>query len=287
MTSPVLVVLAAGQGRRFGGLKQLAPVGPHGEAVMDYAIHDALGIGFERLVLVVRPDIEPAVRAHLDAVWGRPLPVAYAIQAVDPGHGEAPGTAPAVLCARALVGESPFAVVNADDLYGPDPVRLLAGHLGAGGDAHAMVGFALSHTVWPESGPVSRALCERRHDGTLAGVVEATVSVGPRGAEFAAAPIAGGAERDVSGDQLVSMNAWGFRPSLWPLLEWGVHAGGRGEVLLPEVVAGLVPTMAVDVLATDARCLSITWPTDLVRLRREVRALIDAGVYPCRLGVGA
>jgi len=287
MTSPVLVVLAAGQGRRFGGLKQLAPVGPHGEAVMDYSIHDALGIGFERLVLVVRPDIEPAVRAHLDAVWGRPSPVAYATQEVDLGRGEAPGTAPAVLCARALVGESPFAVINADDLYGPDPVRLLAGHLGAGGDAHAVVGFALSHTVWPESGLVSRALCERRHDGTLAGLVEATISVGSGDAEFAATPIAGGAKRGVSGDQLVSMNAWGFRPSFWPLLERGVHAGGAAEVLLPEVVAGLVPTIVVDVLATGARCLSVTWASDVVALRREVRALIDAGAYPCRLGIGA
>jgi hypothetical protein len=287
VTSPVLVVLAAGEGRRFGGLKQLAPVGPHGEAVMDYTIHDALRIGIERVVVVLRPGIERAVRAHLDAVWGGRLPVVYAAQDVDPASGRVLGTAPAVLCARSLVGDSPFAVLNADDLYGPDVLRLLLGPLAADRDAHSVVAFPLVRTVWPGSRPVSRALCERRHDSTLAGLVEATVVVGTSGGFFAS-PMAGGPTREVSGAQLVSMNAWGFRPSLWPLLERAVaapHPSGLGpaEALLPAVVARLLETIVVDVVAVDERCLSLTRGSDVGVLRREVQALIDGGVYPSRL----
>jgi MobA-like NTP transferase domain len=287
MAGPVLVVLAAGLGRRFGGLKQLGAVGPSGEAVMDYAIHDALVAGFERLVVVVRPDIEAVIRAHLDPRWSESLRVDYAIQEVAPA-GEPGGTAPAVLSARPLVGDAPFAVVNADDLYGSETLRLLHDRLAAGGVSHLLVGYRLRATVLVGSGPVRRALCRRRGDGTLDRLDEATIVVRPDGA-YLATPAgdsaARPATRTVGPDDLVSMNAWGFRPTLWRALDRAVLAAAAGrELLLPAVVSTMLGQMAVDVLAVGERCFSITWACDLATVRGEVSALITAGRYPDRLG---
>jgi hypothetical protein len=285
---PALVVLAAGQGRRFGGLKQIAAVGPAGEAVMDYTIHRALVAGFDRLIVVVRPDNEAAIRAHLDPRWTESLPVDYALQQVPPSAGGSAGkpggTAPALLSARPFVGDAPFAVLNADDLYGRHTLRLLHDRLVAGGASHVLVGFRLIETVLPKSGPVSRALCRCRTDGTLEGLQEATVVGGQDGA-FMATSATGSSQR-VGPDVLVSMNAWGFRPTLWWPLAAAVTAaaGSRQELLLPAVVAAFVDQMAVEVVPVDDRCLSITWAGDLATVREEVSALIAAGQLPERLG---
>jgi hypothetical protein len=272
-----LVVLAAGRGERFGGLKQLAPAGPNGEAVMDYSIHNALAVGFDRVVVVVRSEIEGAVKDHLRRRWGEGLPVAYAKQST------AAGTAHAVVAAGATVGQRPFAVINADDLYGKTALEALHEWLSRDGSLHALVAFRLIRTLLPGSTTVTRALCQRQPDGTLAGLVE--VAVERRDETLLARPLDGTEPTEVDANQLVSMNAFGFRPTLWPLLNEAVAASpvAAGEALLPTVVAGLLDRIGVVVLPVADRCAGVTWFEDLDALRREVRRAIAAGELPARV----
>ena len=253
---------------------------------MDYSIHDALEGGFEQVVVVVRPDIESLVRRHLASRWDRRVPITYARQPVA-ASGKPGGTAPALLSARALVGATPFAVINSDDLYGPTALARLRVGLAAGAD-HQLVGYRLAATLLPGSGPVNRALCDCHPDGTLARLVEATVTVTPEGRLWAT-PAGGGAPEEVGADRLVSMNAWGFAPAFWAqldevLVDDGGVPGARQELLLPDVVGGRLGGWAVAVLPVPDRCLSLTWPSDLVGVRDAVSALIGSGTYPNRLG---
>jgi hypothetical protein len=272
-----LVVLAAGRGERFGGLKQLAPAGPNGEAVMDYSIHNALAVGFGRVVVVIRSEIEEAVKAHVRGQWGEGLPVAYAKQS------SAPGTAHAVVAAAATIGHQPFVVINADDLYGKMALGALHEWLSRSGSLHALVAFPLIRTLLPGSTTVTRALCERRPDGTLAGLVETAVE--RRDGKLLARPLDGTEPTEVGANQLVSMNAFAFRPTLWPLLAEAVAAAPvrAGECLLPTVVAGLLDRIGVVVLPVADRCVGLTWSEDLDGLRREVRRSIVAGELPARV----
>jgi hypothetical protein len=285
MTSVTLVVLAAGMGERFGGLKQLAPVGPGGHSLMDYSICGALSAGCEDVVVVVRSEIEAAIRAHLDEVWAGGPQIRYVDQPVNPSTGKPGGTALAVLECRSAVAGNPFVVINADDLYLPPVLAALQRWLTGSGASHAVVGFPLGLTVLPESDPVTRAMCSRRADSALERLIESKVE--RRGDRFVARPLDGGREMVVGPAQLVSMNAWGFRPSIWPALESAV-AGSRssdGELFLPVVMSGLAGRGAeITVLPVDARCFGVTWSHDLGWLQKEVQQLVDAGVYPRRLG---
>lgn len=283
-TGPVLVVLAAGVGRRFGGLKQLAPVGPGGEAILDYSGRDALVAGFSRIVLVVRSEIEPAIRDHLRRAWPARVPVSLARQEADPRTGEPRGTADALLAASGEVGGDPVAVINADDYYGPGTFAALSGHLAGTGDDHALVGFRLIDTV-PSGGPaVRRALCGMSSDGYLTGIAEAEVRAAePAGdGNFLASGLqAGDRATSVSGEQLVSMNAWGFRSSVWPPLRELVDRfpsepsdAGRAEVLLPDAVGLLMAQGGkVRILRAVDRWCGLTWAQDLATVQSTLAAL--------------
>jgi NDP-sugar pyrophosphorylase family protein len=277
-----LVVLAAGVAERFGDLKQLAPAGPNGETLMDYSIHNGLAAGFGRVVVVVRSEIEEQVMAHLNRGWADRAPITQVTQATLT-TGKPAGTARAVLAARAAVGDQPLAVINADDLYGQPGLTALHDWLSRRGSIHALVALPLAATVLPDSAAVTRALCERRPDGTLAGLVESAVERHGRG--FLARPLAGTDATEVDASQLVSMNAFGFRPSIWPPLEQAVTAEvSPGEARLPAVVAGMLDHIDVAVLPVADRWLGITWPRDLDLVRQEVRRRIEAGELPARIG---
>ena len=215
--SLTLVVLAAGMGSRYGGLKQIDPVGPGGETVLDYAVFDAARAGFTRVVFVIRRDFEALFREKIGARYAGRIAVDYVFQSIDalPGGFAAPagrekpwGTGHAVWCARDAVRGN-FAVINADDFYGADSFAQLARFLGAarGGD-FAMVGFRLANTL-SEHGLVSRGVCAAGADGALRSIVEHT----------GIAPADVGAGRKFSGEEIVSMNCWGFTPALFAGLD--------------------------------------------------------------------
>lgn len=279
-----LVVLAAGHGRRFGGLKQLAPVGPNGEALMDYTAVDALEAGFDGVVLVVREDVRDELLEHIAKYWPPRLDVVPVVQ------GPIAGTAQAVASAGTAVS-GPFGIANADDLYGPAAVRLLASELaelGAlDGRAHSIVGYRLGDTVLNDAA-VTRGLCETSPEGDLVRIAEREVR--RAGDTFRSRPIGTSSDwadepgDELTGDEVVSMNLWGFAPSLFGHLEAALgafdpasapHSPGKPpELLLPVVVGDLVAngTASVRVRRTEGCCVGITHPDDLPIVREMIRA---------------
>ena len=285
MTAPTLVLLAAGMGSRFGGPKQIAPIGPGGSALIDYAARDAVAAGFGRLVLIVRGEIVDAVERHVAGHWPLELRPEYVRQDLEPAAAAATsagrvkplGTAHALLATAPLL-DGPFGVANADDLYGAAAFKLLADHL-AGGGGHALVGYRLANTLLGDR-PVNRALCEIGPDGGLTGIVEGAVDVGdgeltwrPVGAPVTEA-------RVMKGDEPVSMNLWGFTPEILPVLRsaFAAFEAGGGiaageELFLPNVVGqhlGPPEGLGVTVLVSDGRCLGVTHPDDVPLLQETL-----------------
>lgn len=271
-----LVILAAGHGTRFGGLKQLAPIGPDGEAVMDYTALAALECGFSSVVLVVRDEIRDEIAEHVRQSWSSELPVVFVCQ-----RGGA-GTAQAVLSAREVL-EGGFAVANADDLYSaPALAGLLSqfSHTEQRDTApHLLVGYRLVRTVLTDA-PVTRGLCQIASDGSLDAIVEQVVELRPDG-RFDARPLAqpDAPSRVLSGQELVSMNLWGFQLRILDQLEAAVAAfqptaGGRKELILPDVMNRVVSSRddGVEVIETNERCIGLTHQEDASILREELLA---------------
>lgn len=295
---PTLVVLAAGMGSRYGGLKQIDPVGPHGATLLDYSIFDAVRAGFGDVIFVIRRDIEEAFVESVGAKYAAVdrFEVRYAYQELDdlpegfvvPDGREKPwGTAHATLSARALI-DRPFAVINADDFYGRRAYELLADHLRAGGDDYAMVGFVLRDTLSPH-GSVTRGVC--RTDGDYLRTIDEVHSIEQRG-DGAAYPGDGGEERRLRGDETVSMNFWGFPAAILEPLERRLVGFLRdhidepkAEYLLPDVVDELVRAgdARVRVLPGGGPWFGVTYQDDREGVMRSIRALINAGEYPERL----
>ncbi|HXZ82669.1 MAG TPA: sugar phosphate nucleotidyltransferase [Acidimicrobiales bacterium] len=290
-----LVVLAAGHGTRFAGLKQLAPVGPHDEAIMDYTALAALSCGFDGIVLVVREEIREQMEHHVARRWPKSLPIAIVCQA------PIPGTAQAVLSAGMELG-GPFGVVNADDIYVEAALQLVHDHFtrpradGSLDDAHVLVAYQLVRTVLNDA-TLKRGLCETGDDGELLRITEHTVSEYEDG-QFVAVPLAtpGRATsrepRLVPGSARVSMNLWGFHPRMLDHLAQALQSfdpgSDAGELLLPQVIEDLVASGAdhVRVVNTDARCIGITHREDIAIVREQLAA--NAGEFaPVRGTQGA
>lgn len=275
-----LVILAAGHGRRFGGLKQLAPVGPHGEALMDYTARSAEACGYEGLVVVVREEIREEIAAHVRRAW--PASMATELVCQPPR----PGTAQAVLAARPALGAR-FGVANADDLYGDEALALLRSGFDGTPEpvTHVLVAYRLAQTILT-SAPVIRGVCEVDAGGTLRAIVEHRVEPGGDG-RFAAVPLDDDRPaRLLQGDVPVSMNLWGFDRRVLDHLERALEvfepgARGRQELLLPDVVGRLVADGrdAVRVVETGARCIGVTHQEDLAIVGAELAAA-DAGAQP-------
>lgn len=282
-----LVVLAAGLGRRFGGPKQLAPVGPHGELLLDYTAHDARAAGFSPIVLVVRDEIDKVLAAHVARSWPRSLPVIFARQAVPAG------TADAVLAGRSHLTSS-FAVVNADDIYPSTAYAALYAHLASTGGAasqHAVVGFALGASI-VGNGPVTRGVCQGDREGRLIDITELVVRREPKssGNGELSGMTGSGTTVPLEWASTVSMNMWGFRQSMLGHLERAVDRAqdspGAKEVILPDVVSEFLvgPTNeTVVILPEKGNCLGMTHGEDLPQLVKEVGQLVHRGDRPSRL----
>jgi hypothetical protein len=293
---PTLVVLAAGLARRYGGCKPLAPIGPGGEAVVDLLASDAVTAGFGRIVLVLHPETGPAVRYHVERCWPGSVPVAYAEQRLPLG------TVHAVLAAHGGVEpHRPFAVANADDVYGESAMRLLVSELGTARDEHVLVAYPLASTVVTDD-PVTRGICEVRPDGHLARLAERRkVTRQGIGEPFIAHD---GLEPELlSPGLLSSVNLWGFRPAIWEVFERAMAASGldepalladmaaggeppKAEVLLPEVVSSMVAEgegLPVRVVTTDARLVGVTHASDLPIASGELARQVAWGIRPARL----
>jgi len=294
LSAPALVILAAGVGSRFGGLKQLAPVGPHGEALLDYGVYDAVRAGFRSVVLVVRQEVEALFRRHVADVLGSGVAVSYAHQALDPappGRTKPWGTGHAVLAAAWGI-RGPFAVMNADDFYGAGAFRLLFDHL-AGAADHALVGYTLRETTSAHGG-VSRAIMKVDAQGYLSRLTE-VADIAGRGSTYTGRTIPGETVT-LDGSELVSMNLWGFTPALLPTLERQFAAfreargtDPRAEFLLSEAVGAQVRAgdARVRVLpAAGSQWFGMTYAADDGRVRDQVTRLVDGGQYPPDLKAG-
>jgi NDP-sugar pyrophosphorylase family protein len=282
-----LVILAAGMGSRFGGLKQVQPVGPAGELIIEYSAYDALQAGFGRLVLVIRKDIEADFRASIGRRLESRMDVAYVFQETGAGRTKPWGTGHAVLAAKPAVTR-PFAVINADDFYGAAGYRVLTGHF-AGSQDYAMVGYPLKQTL-SEFGTVSRGLCATDVTGRLKSITEVTkIEKTPTGARYTDA---GGAVKTLTGGEIVSMNFWGFAPQVFGQLEklfadfQAKNAGDpKAEFYLPTAISGLNERgeARVALLKSADSWFGITYREDLAPSQAAIRSLVAAGRYPAPL----
>jgi UTP-glucose-1-phosphate uridylyltransferase len=297
MTKPTLLVLAAGMGSRYGGLKQIDPVGPAGETIIDYSIFDALRAGFGKLVFVIRKDIEPAFKEMVGARFEKRIAVEYAFQELDKlppgfslpaGRTKPWGTTHAILMAEKVIKE-PFAAINADDFYGQHAYQLLAQHLRSGSLDYAMVGFILKNTL-SDFGSVARGVC-RVDDHNYLQTVDEMMKIERDGAA-AKNTAADGKVTPLTGDEAVSMNFWGFTPAIFPQLNAAFDtflkkSGGeqKSECYIPSTVNDLVVAgqAKVKVLRTPDSWFGVTYREDRPTVVENIRKLIAHGDYPEKL----
>ena len=300
--SSTLLILAAGMGSRYGGLKQLDPVGPAGETILDYSVFDAIRAGFNRVVFVIRRDFDAEFRERVGRRYENRIDVDYVYQGLDtlPAGCRVPatrtkplGTGHAIWCARDKVS-TPFAAINADDFYGADAYRSLARFFArpapaTGPQSFAMVGYRLGRTL-SEHGTVARGVCAVDAFGHLLRVeecvgIEKTVT----GARY---PSPSGAMVDFKGDETVSMNFWGFTPALFPMLEAGLvpflhtrAAEEKAEFYIPSAVTAMMAenTAQVSVLTCDSSWFGVTYREDKPRVVAAIAQLVAAGEYPANL----
>ncbi len=294
---PALIIMAAGMGSRYGGLKQMDPVGPNGECLLEYSIYDAIRAGFGKIVFVIRRDFEAEFKEQIGRRFEDKIEVQYAFQALDglpkgfsvpDGRTKPWGTGQAVLACRDLIHE-PFVVQNADDFYGAEAYQTIAGAFGElAADESCMVGYRLRNTLSP-FGSVSRGVCETEN-GYLTGVTERTEIV--TNAAGAVQYIENGTATDMSGDESVSMNFWGFAPSFFETLEekfieFLQARGGelKSEWYIPDIVTRMMDSgqTKIKVLHCDSKWFGVTYPEDRPAVVAALQAMHDAGAYPARL----
>lgn len=274
MSGPSLVILAAGRARRYGGLKQLAPVGLHGEGVIDLLASDAYAAGFDEIVIVVNPDTGPQIEEHVAAHWPRGRRVAFAVQE------SLRGTVDAVLSAADhLDVTKPFGVSNADDLYGRDAFAQLGTHLRVSPN-NCLIGYALDRALVGEL-PVSRGAC-RAVNGHLTDIIErrnVRATLDGYVAEDGQDPTI------LHPSTTVSMNLWGFHPSILPLMRAAVATHDfsvEPEIQLSTFVGSILhrTPLRFDVLPTSSRCIGVTHAEDLPLAQVLVAKEIEAGERP-------
>jgi choline kinase len=268
-------MLAAGLAKRYGGCKPLAPLGIHGEAIIDLTASDAFAAGFSRVVIVVGPQTGPALSYHVRRSWPEWAQVSTALQPVPLG------TAHALLCARDELGNEPFGVVNADDVYGSPALSVLAKSLEKG--RTSIVAFRLADTILTGE-PVTRGVVVADDHGALVGLAERRKVTRNDDGTFSVGDGLEPAQLDP--DSLVSMNLWGFQPGIWKLLEDAVAKAhpesSDEEVLLPEVVADAVSEKVLEVTLEEGpgRCVGVTHADDLPVARAELARMIGRGERP-------
>ena len=295
-TNTTLVIMAAGMGSRYGGIKQIEPVGPSGEIILDYSIYDAVEAGFDKVVFIIRRDIEEAFREAIGDRIEKRVKVEYVFQNMEdlPGGYSVPagrtkpwGTGQAILACKDVVNE-PFAVINADDYYGKEGLKKVHEYLcnPAKSDKKfnfCMAGFEIGNTL-SDNGTVTRGICQVK-DGILTKIVE-TKEIG-RGDNCATTP-----DGNVPLNQPVSMNMWGFTPDYFIHSEnyfirfLRENAGNiKAEYFIPLMVNYLITSgiSKVKVLDTTSKWFGVTYAEDRPSVVAQIRALIDAGEYPEKL----
>jgi len=293
---PTLLVLAAGMGSRYGGLKQIDPIGPGGETIIDYSVYDALRAGFRKLVFVIRREIDRPFREAVGNRFEDKLEVGYVYQELDKlpstyalaSRKKPWGTAHAVLMGAEAIDGS-FAVINGDDFYGRNAFRLLAEHFRSGSDDYTMVGFVLKNTL-SDFGTVARGVCSARPDGYLESVVELT-KIARNGLGIKYTDPAG-VQHPLSGNEIVSLNTWGFNPGIFQHLRdeflrflQSHQNEDKAEFFIPTVVNNLVAAgkAQVKVLTTSDSWFGITYKEDRPKVVESLRQLVSRGDYPERL----
>lgn len=295
---PTLLILAAGMGSRYGGLKQMDPIGPSGEAIMDYSIYDAKRAGFGKIVFVIRPDIESDFKEmFLDKLNGH-IDVDYVFQEKDmlPEGFELPegrqkpwGTAHAMLVAEEKI-DTPFAVINADDYYGVESYKVMADFLTSGkeDDIYSMVGFQLDKTL-SEHGCVSRGICEKGEDGYLSEVIERTdICLKEKEIYYNE----GDEKFSLKGNEIVSMNFWGFYPNVFGhlnryFIEFLDEKGDqpKSEFFIPLAATNLIDEgfAKFEVLESKASWFGVTYPQDRPFVVEAIQNKVKEGIYPEKL----
>ena len=300
MNKPVLVVMAAGMGSRYGGMKQIDPVGPNGQVIMDYSLYDARRAGFETVIFVIKHEIEDAFRAAIGDRVAKAMKVKYAFQqleelpagfAVPEGRVKPWGTCHAVLAAKPLI-DGPFAVINADDYYGPEAFQVMYDYLSTHADddfyRYCMVSYLLKNTL-SENGSVARGVCIKNEDGTLQSVTERTrIEPCDGGAHYT--EDGGESWVDLPGDTPVSMNLWGYHPQMLDVMaqyfDDFVHTLTPGdekrECLLPVMMDALTAQGRVStrVLQTDEHWFGLTYQDDKPGVVAALHDLHADGTYP-------
>ena len=280
--------MAAGMGSRYGGLKQLDKVGPNGETIIDYSLHDAIQAGFTKVIFIIRRDFEDQFKLQITNKYLGKFAVEFAFQDIDdlpngfncPSGREKPwGTGQAILSARNLINE-PFVVINGDDYYGQESFKVIADYYNNGGAQFSMVAFRLDKTL-SDFGPVTRGVCNVEND-KLDTVVE-TGNLEKKGNYIST-------DRDIAldGSEPVSMNMWGFTPSLFNYLHEDFvnflnDEGGelKSEFLIPTVINNLVQNNQeeVYVLRSNASWFGVTYKEDKRFVINKIQELINSGIY--------
>ena len=305
MKKPILVVMAAGMGSRYGGLKQMDPVGNHGQVIMDYSLFDARRAGFETVVFIIKHEIEEDFKRLVGSRIEKVMDVRYAFQQLDnlpagysvpEGRTKPWGTSHAILSAKDVI-DAPFAVINADDYYGPEAFKVIYDYLVANPDKdgmyeYAMVGYLLKNTV-TENGHVARGVCVTNANGYLDSVTERThIEKTETGARFTEDD--GATWTDLSGDTVVSTNLWGFTPSFLKETEDRfaafldkalVENPLKGEYFLPSVVSQLIAEdkARVKVLHSHDKWYGVTYKEDKPVVVAAIKAMTESGLYPDNL----
>ncbi len=294
---PALIIMAAGMGSRYGGLKQMDPVGPNGECLLEYSIYDAIRAGFGKVVFVIRHDFETEFKEQIGSRFEDKVVVQYAFQALEKlpkgftlpeGRTKPWGTGQAVLACKDLIHE-PFVVQNADDFYGAEAYQTIADAFGdLTKDESCMVGYKLRNTLSPH-GSVSRGVCEMVA-GYLSTVIE-RVSIEANEAGTIQY-VEDGNAIDMTGDEICSMNFWGFQPSLFDRLEEKfiafLKAKGqelKSEWYIPNIIQDAIDSgeTRVKVLSSDSQWFGVTYPEDRPAVVASLKAMHDAGKYPAML----
>ena len=296
---PTLLILAAGMGSRYGGLKQMDGIGPNGEAILDYSVYDALRAGFGKIVFVIRKDFEDDFRRVVLAKYDGKVPCELCFQSIDkvpegctynPERTKPWGTNHAVLMAKDIIHE-PFAVINADDFYGADAFKVLANFLtsveGQKGK-YCMVGYRVCNTL-SENGTVSRGVCSTDAQGLLTNVIERTKIEDKNGTIVFTED---GVDTPLEPNTPVSMNCWGFSPDYFEYSETTFRAflNEHGQELKSEsYIPSLVNQLITDgkatcqVLDTTAKWFGVTYSEDRPQVVMKINKLIHDGVYPAKL----
>ncbi len=302
MKDPVLVIMAAGMGSRYGGLKQIDPVDEQGHIIMDFSVYDAMRAGFKKVVFVIKKENESLFREVIGDRISEKMQVEYVHQNLDalpdgysvPADRVKPwGTGHAVLCAYEAVDGAPFAVINADDYYGKEAFQLIYDYLSTHADddryRFAMVGYSVKNTV-TENGHVSRGVCQTDADHFLTEIVERT-HIEKRADGAAYTEDEGATWTHLDGDTIVSMNMWGFSPSFMEELKKGFPAfldraleenPLKGEYFLPFAVEKLLTSgqATVEVLHTPDKWYGVTYKEDKPVVVEAMQAMKEQGLYP-------